>query len=107
MAEPISPDESLRRLREFLRQLEQLLEWLATYDTFLIPGRHHEAFRAAWIDVRPRIGEVVKQLDRPAASNRADLKDLGLTGNQLAFKLGIFQHATRRVGRLPCAAATS
>ena len=63
------------------------------YDTFLIPGRHHEAFRAAWIDVRPRIGEVVKQLDRPAASNRADLKDLGLTGNQLAFKLGIFQHA--------------
>jgi len=51
--DPISDDEALRRLRQFLRQLESLLAEVAEAPGEVIPGRHHERLRLAWVEVRP------------------------------------------------------
>ena len=92
--EPISPEESLRLLREFLRQVEKLLSELAEYPRPAIPGRHHESMNAAWTVVRPTFKIAIDALQMPAASNiMARLDALGLIGPQLTFKLSVFHHA--------------
>lgn len=94
MPESISNDESLRRLREFLRQLEELLAELTEHPAVLIPGRHHDPMKAAWVSVRPKFPMLVKQLETTAASNVIPaLKTAGLLGDELIFKLSIFDHA--------------
>jgi hypothetical protein len=92
--ESISQEESLRRHREFLRQLEKLLADLTANPGTAIPGRHHENMSAAWNDVRPNFSLSIQALQRPAVNNIiTQLEDSGLMGNQLVFKLSIFQHA--------------
>ena len=92
--EPISNEESLRLLREFLHQMETMLAVVAEHPRSIIPGRHHENLKAAWGEVRPKFSQAIEALRMPAASNRLpDLQNAGLTGAQLVFKLSIFQHA--------------
>lgn len=83
-----SEDEELRRLREFLRQLEELLDAIVRRPDNIIPGRHHEALRAAWTEIRPRFAAIDL-----TPNNRPDLVAVGLTGAALLFELGIFAHA--------------
>ena len=90
--EPISDQESLRRLRDFLRQLEKLLTELTERPGPLIPGRHHESMRAAWAAVQPKFSVLVGQHLR-SKTNVPKLKDAGLIGTELVFKLSVFQHA--------------
>lgn len=92
--EPIFPEEALRRLREFVRQLEKLLTDLAENPGRAVPGRHHETMRAAWVAVKPKFNESIKDLQVSAEGNIIDqLQQFGLTGDELVFKLSIFQHA--------------
>ena len=88
--EPLRPsaDEEVRRLREFLRQLEDLLDAIVRRPENIIPGRHHEALRAAWDEVRPRFASIEFSNDM-----RPSLAEVGLTGAALLFELGVFSHA--------------
>jgi len=94
MPEAISDDESLRLLREFLRQLKAILADLAEYPRPAIPGRHHETMKAAWSEVQPKFTAASNELRPPQSTNHiSKLKEVGLMGPQLTFKLSIFQHA--------------
>ena len=94
MPEPISDEESLRLLREFLRQVEKLLSDLAEYPRPAIPGQHHDSMNAAWTVVRPNFKIAIDELQMPAASSIVPrLQYLGLMGPQLTFKISVFQHA--------------
>ncbi len=94
MTEEIFDDESLRRLREFLRQLEKLLADLSEYPRPAIPGRHHESMTAAWSIVQPKFTEAIQGLKMDEASNIIPkLHDVGLMSYELVFKLSIFHHA--------------
>src|SRR5947199_9098105 len=98
IATPVSDEESLRLLREFLRQVEKMLADLDEYPRPAIPGRHHESMKAAWTDVRPSFNTAVNALQMTAASDvRPTLKESGLTGHQLVFKLAIFRPASDRL----------
>lgn len=48
---------------------------------------------AAWYEARPRMTEVINQLESPKNVPIDTLSSLGLIGYQLLFKLSIFQHA--------------
>src|SRR5205823_1159525 len=94
ISESISNEESLRRLREFLRQVESMLADLVEHPRPVIPGRYHESMNAAWSAVRVNFKTATDALQMPRASNiRPKLEQFGLTGPQLVFKLSIFQHA--------------
>jgi hypothetical protein len=94
MADTISPDESLRRLRVFLGQVKELLRDLTADRASLIPGRHHGPMQAAWVIVERDFDVVMKELTMPAArKHMTELETLGLTGDPLVFKLSIYQHA--------------
>lgn len=95
---PLTDDESIRRLRDFVEQLRILLDQLTNYYGSLIPGRHQESMQAAWMSVQPKFAELDQVLTTPfkgarADSRMADLKRMGLTGDELRFKLSIFNHA--------------
>jgi hypothetical protein len=98
MADPdsISNEEARRLLREFLRQVEKLLQDLVDNPRPVIPGRHHESMSAAWIDVQPNFAIAIAALS-PTLSDiptlERDLQVRGLTGPQLIFKLNVFRHA--------------
>jgi len=51
-SDSISNEEARRLLREFLRQVEKLLQDLVENPRPAIPGRHHESMSAAWTDVQ-------------------------------------------------------
>jgi hypothetical protein len=100
IATPVSDEESLRLLREFLRQVEKMLADLDEYPRPAIPGRHHESMKAAWTAVRPSFNTAVNDLQMTIAASGdvlSRLKDSGLTGHQLVFKLSIFRHASDRL----------
>jgi hypothetical protein len=81
-------DEELRRLREFLWQLQGLLDAIVKRPENIIPGRHHELLRAAWVEIRPRFESI-----ELTSNNRPDLVAVGLSGAALLFELSIFSHA--------------
>src|SRR5438876_12369654 len=81
-------EEHIHRLREFMRQLEALLEAVVTNPENIIPGRHHDAMQDAWAEVRPRFATI--KLTR---NLKAQLKAVGLVGPTLVFELAVFSHA--------------
>ena len=92
--EPITDEEALRRLREFLSHLEQLLLVVATKSPEIIPGRHQEAMLAAWKTVQPKFAAARSKLEFKAATGIISrLREAGLLGDELVFKLSIFNHA--------------
>jgi hypothetical protein len=93
--EPISTEEALRRLREFMRQLEKLLADLAENPGRAVPGRHHEAMHAAWVAVKPKFNDSIRALKEISEEGNiiVKLQQSGLTGDELVFKLSIFRHA--------------
>jgi hypothetical protein len=85
----LGPDESLRRLKEFLRQLESLLDDLVQNPHPVIPGRFHESMKSAWAEVQPKFQIAAGHL---VATNTSVLEQAGLTGAQLEFKIAIFDY---------------
>jgi hypothetical protein len=93
MAERISDEEALRRLREFVSDLRGLLLALVEYPGPVIPGRHQQAMHDAWASVHPKFDDLRKQLQETSGTLISDLAKAGLTGHELVFKLSIFNHA--------------
>jgi len=81
-------EEQIRRLSEFMRQLEALLEAVVRNPENIIPGRHHDAMQDAWAEVRPRFAKI--KLTR---NLKAQLEEVGLVGPTLRFELAVFSHA--------------
>jgi hypothetical protein len=90
---PPSNEEFRRRLREFLDQLRKLLDDLARNRRAALPGRFHANMDAAWSEVQSNFQQADTQLDTADESLLVRLREYGLTGSQLIFKLSIFQHA--------------
>jgi hypothetical protein len=88
LLDPPTQHEELRRIKEFLRQLEDLLDAIVRRPENIIPGRHHEVLRAAWFEVRPRFARI-----ELVPANWPDLERVGLTGATLRLELSIFNHA--------------
>src|SRR5438094_7964988 len=80
--------EQIRRLSEFMRQLEALLEAVVTNPENIIPGRHHDAMQDAWAEVRPRFAKI-----KFTRNLKAQLKAVGMVGSTLVFELAGFSHA--------------
>ena len=94
--EQISDDESLRLLREFLRQLKLLLHDAVENHGLAIPGRHHENVWRIVVTIEREFDSAIAALRPPKAGVNqylSALKGVGLTGPQLEFKISIFNHA--------------
>jgi hypothetical protein len=94
MADPISDDEGLRRLRQFLREVHKLLRQIDAYPPRAIPRRHHGPMHAAWEALQPRFESALAALQPSTTSNVVpNLRQRGLAGDELVFKLELFAHA--------------
>jgi hypothetical protein len=91
MPELPSQDEQLRRLREFLEQLEWVLFVVVNAPYGIIPGRHQEALWAAWPEAYPAFEQLRSKLSTPAVWTQ--LEEVGLAGQRLLFELQVFAHA--------------
>lgn len=97
MPDEISDEEALRRLREFLRDLQRLLAQIEERPRRVLPGRHHAGLSTAWQSLQPKFDSAFAALT--ASSTTGVLPTLrlrGLTGDELVFKLGLFAHARDR-----------
>jgi hypothetical protein len=93
----ISDEEALRRLRQFLREVQRLLQQINDHPPRLIPGRHHDGMNAAWESLQPRFESAIAALAPSTTSNIVpNLRLRGLAGAELVFKLEIFAHARDR-----------
>jgi hypothetical protein len=88
----IDDNEYLRRLRLFLRQLEELLADLADQPRSIMPARVHVSMLAAWAEVRPMFDTAVASLLHPTPDQIDKLRAAGLLGPQLEFKLSVFEY---------------
>jgi hypothetical protein len=94
MAEAPSRDEELRRIREFLENLQGVLANVVHQPLYIIPGRHIEAVTLAWIQTEPSFNELMRSINPEAGSK---LEQLGLMGAKLHFELSLFDHARARL----------
>jgi hypothetical protein len=93
----ISDDESLRRLREFLRQIQRLFQQINDHPWRVIPSRHHDRLHAAWESLQPKFESVLAALSPATTTNIVPtLRLRGLVGPELVFKLEMFAHARDR-----------
>ena len=97
MPDEIADEESLRRLREFLRELQRLLGQIVGRPRRVIPRRHHDRMRASWESLQPKFESVFAALAPSSTANVVPaLRLRGLIGAELAFKLEVFAHARDR-----------
>ena len=97
MPDEISDEESLRRLREFLRDVQHLLGRIVDRPQRVIPRRHRDRMSTAWDSVQPKFESVFAALAPSSTANVVPtLRLRGLTGAELAFKLEVFAHARDR-----------
>jgi hypothetical protein len=93
----ISDEESLRRLREFLREVQCLLGQIADRPQRVIPRRHRDRMSAAWESLQPKFESVSAALAPSSTANVVPtLRLRGLIGAELVFKLEIFAQARDR-----------
>jgi hypothetical protein len=85
-----SAEEEVRLLREYLRDLESILQSIVFDPYGIVPGRHHAALQRAWPDVEGRFEQLQKGL---TGEMHSSLLGVGLSGAMLAFELSIFYHA--------------
>ena len=64
MPDEISDEESLRRLREFLRDVQHLLGRIVDRPQRVIPRRHRDRMSTAWDSVQPKFESVVRVLEK-------------------------------------------
>jgi hypothetical protein len=81
-------DEQIRRLNEFVQQLQALLQAVVSNPENIIPGRHHDAMVDAWADVKLQFEKI-----KVTMKDKAGLDRVGLTGRTLIFELAVFSHA--------------
>ena len=94
MPDEISDEESLRRLREFLREVQRLLRQIHDRPRRVMPPRHHDRMSAAWESLQPKFESVFSALAPSGTSNVVPtLRLRGLVGAELVFKLEVFAHA--------------
>ena len=97
MPDEISDEESLRRLREFLREVQRLLGQIADRPKRVIPRRHRDRMSAAWESLQPKFESVSAALAPSSTANVVPtLRLRGLIGAELAFKLEVFAQARDR-----------
>ena len=97
MPDEISDEESLRRLREFLREVQRLLGQINDRPRRVIPGRHHDRMAEAWESLQPKFESVFAALSPASTANVVPtLRLRGLMGAELVFKLEVFAHARDR-----------
>jgi hypothetical protein len=97
MPDEISDEESLRRLREFLHDVQRLLRQIHDRPRRIIPGRHREAMDGAWESLQPKFEAAIAALSPGTTSNVVPtLRLRGLVGAELVFKLQVFGHARDR-----------
>ena len=97
MPDAISDEESLRRLREFLREVHRLLGQINDRPRRVIPGRHHDRMNAAWESLQPKFESVFAALAPASTANVVPaLRLRGLMDAELVFKLEVFAHARDR-----------
>jgi hypothetical protein len=82
--------EQLRRIREFLSQLQQLLKAVVDQPYNILPGRHHDSIRQAWDEVSLDFKSLISSV---TDNQTPDLKAAGLQGYKLIFEIGVFDHA--------------
>jgi hypothetical protein len=82
--------EVVRRLQEFVTQLEQVLQAVVDNPEGIIPGRHHDVLGDAWLEVKPQFDRLHKSLRIEIVPK---LDEAGLAGSRLVFELGVFNHA--------------
>jgi hypothetical protein len=93
----ISDEESLRRLREFLREVQRLLGQIDDRPRRVIPRRHRDRMHAAWESLQPKFESVFAALAPASTANvLPTLRLRGLVGAELVFKLEVFAHARDR-----------
>jgi hypothetical protein len=93
----ISDEESLRRLREFLRDVQRLLGQITDRPRRVIPRRHHDRMAAAWESLSPKFESVLTALSPASTANVVPtLRLRGLMGAELVFKLEVFADARDR-----------
>lgn len=84
-------NDDLGSLREVVHNLKAVLDRIENEPNGVIAGRHHDSYREAWKTVRDRLTmEVLGPLD---SVKRKDLKEIGLSGSELAFKKSLFDDA--------------
>lgn len=93
--------EDVKELRSFISDLHEVLKVILSNIDLLVPepGELPQLIRDAWKDVEPHFGTMFGQLDdylggKMAPENvqqfEAQLRERGLTGNQLKLKLQLF-----------------
>jgi len=85
-----SAQEEVRMLREYLRDLEIILQSIVFDPYGVVPGRHHSSLQAAWPDVEKRFEQLQKSVNPDI---HPSLVGVGLSGALLAFELSLFYHA--------------
>jgi hypothetical protein len=91
-----SSDDDLDKLRDFLANLDLLLDRVITSDQY-IPNALQEPARAAWSAERWRLEQADQDLadamNDPAQELRQGLEAVGLSGPSLSFKVAGFTRA--------------
>jgi hypothetical protein len=97
VSEDFSDEEALRRLREFLREVHRIFRQIDESPRRAMAGRHREGMHAAWESLQPRFDFALAGLT-PSAHNGIlpVLRLRGLVGQELEFKLRVFEHARDR-----------
>ena len=92
-----APNDEFSKLISFLKESEDVLEFLINESEGLLLKRVtknkglRDSLKSAWEDVRENLKSVVKDLhDSDPESVLDKLKENGLTGKQLEFKLNLF-----------------
>jgi hypothetical protein len=100
-ADSISDEEARRLLREFLKQVEKLLQDVVENPRPAIPGQLHESMSAAWTEVQGKFATAITGLSTTDSNVLGtlhnELQMRGLTGPQLIFKLDVFRHAHQKL----------
>lgn len=97
MADEVSDEEALRRLREFLRDVQRLLAQIDARPRRVISGRHHPSLNAAWESLQPKFDSALAALSPSSTSNvLPTLRLRGLVGDELVFKLAVFAEGRDR-----------
>ena len=97
MADEVSDEEALRRLREFLHDVQRLLAQIDARPRRVISGRHHAGLNASWRSLQPRFDSALAALQASSTSNvLPTLRLRGLVGDELVFKLAVFAEARDR-----------
>src|SRR5436190_13462841 len=88
-------EQDRQNLVEFLRYVHDLLQFIVDWRSVFLPRDYQRTIEAAWEEVRPVFADMQREILR--GQHDEGLRDVGLTGAQLAFKLAAFNLARRKL----------